>query len=209
MTLDPRAMARALGGTARGRYVIAPGPGHSRTDRSLSIEIDPAAPDGFWCHSFAGDDWRECRDYVRQVFGVGPWKRRRGLLYGPAGDASRILSTSSLDEDASRTAHALNIWHTAQPGAGTIVARYLSNRAILLDRWPSSLRFHANCPFLRRRRQFTTAIACNGRARRARSARPHWCALHLPEAGRKLKGRPTEKRTTRVFRKGIGRRGSI
>ena len=123
MTLDPRAMARALGGTARGRYVIAPGPGHSRTDRSLSIEIDPAAPDGFWCHSFAGDDWRECRDYVRQVFRVGPWKRRRGLLHGPAGDASRILSTSSLDEDASRTAHALNIWHTAQPGAGTIVAR--------------------------------------------------------------------------------------
>ena len=55
MTLDPRAVARALGGSVSGRNVVAPGPGHSRTDRSLSIKIDPAAPDGFIVHSFAGD----------------------------------------------------------------------------------------------------------------------------------------------------------
>jgi len=42
MTLDPRAFARALGGEATGRNVLAPGPGHSQADRSLSVKIDSA-----------------------------------------------------------------------------------------------------------------------------------------------------------------------
>lgn len=41
MTLDPRAVARALGGHVSGRNIAAPGPGHSRADRSLSIKIEP------------------------------------------------------------------------------------------------------------------------------------------------------------------------
>jgi hypothetical protein len=47
MTLDPRAVARALGCNVSERNVVAPGPGHSRADRSLSIKIEPTAPDGF------------------------------------------------------------------------------------------------------------------------------------------------------------------
>src|SRR5262245_6957039 len=35
--LDLRAVARALGGNVSGRNVVAPGPGHSHTDRSLSL----------------------------------------------------------------------------------------------------------------------------------------------------------------------------
>src|SRR5258708_30135022 len=42
--------------------VLLPGPG---ADRSLSIKIDPAAPDGFIVHLFARDSPIECRDYVR------------------------------------------------------------------------------------------------------------------------------------------------
>ena len=41
--LDLSNIARALGGSVSGRNVVAPGPGHSRADRSLSIKIDPAA----------------------------------------------------------------------------------------------------------------------------------------------------------------------
>ena len=69
MTLDPRAVARALGGSVNRRHVIAPGPGHSRADRSLSIEIDPSAPNGFRCNSFAGDDWR-VRENLTLSFGL-------------------------------------------------------------------------------------------------------------------------------------------
>ena len=63
--IDPQNLARALGGEASGNNVRAPGPGHkSPRDRSLSVKLDPRAPDGFVVHSFAGDDPIECRDHV-------------------------------------------------------------------------------------------------------------------------------------------------
>src|SRR5262245_29369658 len=75
--LDLRAIARALRGNVWGRNVVAPGPGHSRTDRSLSIKIEPSAADGFLVHSFANDSPIACRDYVRAALGLGPRERRR------------------------------------------------------------------------------------------------------------------------------------
>src|SRR6516162_1836322 len=38
--IDPQNLARALGGEARGNKVLAPSPGHSAKDRSLSITVD-------------------------------------------------------------------------------------------------------------------------------------------------------------------------
>src|ERR1700757_3551050 len=72
MTADPQAIAGALGGEVSGGQVLAPGPGHSATDRSLSIKLDSATPEGFVVHSFADDDPVECRDYVRAKFGLPP-----------------------------------------------------------------------------------------------------------------------------------------
>jgi hypothetical protein len=43
MICDLRSLARALSGEISGRQVLAPGPGHGRFDRSLSIRFDPAA----------------------------------------------------------------------------------------------------------------------------------------------------------------------
>ena len=48
-----------------GGQVLAPGPGHSAEDRSLSVKLDAGAPDGFVVNSFAEDDPIECKDYVR------------------------------------------------------------------------------------------------------------------------------------------------
>src|SRR6266487_2041044 len=72
--IDPRTIARALGGEISGRQILAPGPGHSRLDRSLSIRFDPAAPGGFVVHSFAGDDPFACKDYVRERLGLPEWE---------------------------------------------------------------------------------------------------------------------------------------
>jgi putative DNA primase/helicase len=58
-------IAKALGGEVSGKSVMAPGPGHSAHDRSLSVTLSADAADGFVVHSHAGDDWRTCRDYVR------------------------------------------------------------------------------------------------------------------------------------------------
>ena len=67
---DLRAIARALGGEVVGRQVVAPGPGHSPRDRSLSVTISAAAPEGFLAFSHAGDDFAECRDHVKARLGI-------------------------------------------------------------------------------------------------------------------------------------------
>jgi putative DNA primase/helicase len=67
---DLRSLACALGGEVSGRQVLAPGPGHSHRDRSISIRIEPSAPDGFIVYSFAGDDPLVCKDYVRERLGL-------------------------------------------------------------------------------------------------------------------------------------------
>lgn len=75
MHLTAQSVARALGGQVSGRdRVLAPGPGHSRKDRSLSIKIDPSAADGFVVHAFAGEDWRVARDYVLGRLGLPTWE---------------------------------------------------------------------------------------------------------------------------------------
>jgi hypothetical protein len=73
--------AAALGGEVVGHNtILCLGPGHSPKDRSLSVKLDPTAPDEFLTYSHAGDDWRLCRDHVRARLGLPPW---RSLNYAP------------------------------------------------------------------------------------------------------------------------------
>ena len=65
-----QSLAAALGGEVNGGQVLAPGPGHSADDRSLSVKLDSNAPDGFLVHSFSTDDPIACRDYVREKAGL-------------------------------------------------------------------------------------------------------------------------------------------
>jgi Protein of unknown function (DUF3631) len=69
-TIPISKMAELLGGDVRGGEVLCPGPGHSTTDRSLSVKGDATRPDGFLVHSFSGDDPIECRDHVRNKLGL-------------------------------------------------------------------------------------------------------------------------------------------
>jgi hypothetical protein len=144
--LDPRAVAQAIGGNATGRKVLAPGPGHSRADRSLSIQIDPAAPDGFHCHSFAGDDWRECRDYVRHALRLGAWERRQRR---PA-PCRLTRAVAFPDDDAGkRTALALRLWNEAHDPRDTPASAHLASRGLTLDDDVAGdvIRFHPKLKF--------------------------------------------------------------
>jgi hypothetical protein len=76
VTLTLQSIAKALGGKVNRDQVLAPGPGHSPEDRSLSIKLDPTAPDGFVVHSFANDDPLICRDHVRQRCGLPAFQPR-------------------------------------------------------------------------------------------------------------------------------------
>jgi len=64
-----KSIAHILGGELRGDQVLAPGPGHSREDRSLSITISDSGDDVV-VHSFAHDDPITCKDYVREKCGI-------------------------------------------------------------------------------------------------------------------------------------------
>jgi AAA domain len=71
---DLKFFAQALGGEISGGQILAPGPGHSTRDRSLSVKLDDKAPDGFVVNSFAGNDPIICRDYIRQKIGMPAFK---------------------------------------------------------------------------------------------------------------------------------------
>jgi hypothetical protein len=71
---DLNRLAAALGGEVSGDQVLAPGPNHSKADRSLAVKPDGTAPDGFLVHSFANDDPIACKRYVRERCGLPPFK---------------------------------------------------------------------------------------------------------------------------------------
>ena len=75
--LTLRNLALALRGEVVGNQVLCAGPGHSPRDRSLSIKLARDDPAGFKVHSFAGDDFKACRDHVKRALGL------RDIVEGP------------------------------------------------------------------------------------------------------------------------------
>lgn len=148
--LPERALARALGGDAVGsNRVLAPGPGHSPRDRSLSVLIDPNAPNGFLVTSFSGDDWRDCRDHVLGLLGksvshTSPSDRRN--INAPGNRPGH----ATVPKAAATHALAARLWGVALPFVDSPAATYLAMRIPLLakiDFDRSALRFHPACPF--------------------------------------------------------------
>jgi putative DNA primase/helicase len=181
MTLDPRPVARALGGSVSGRNVVAPGPGHSRADRSLSIKIEPAAPDGFIVHSFAGDPPLGCRDYVRAALGLGARERRRRQSSPRRSPPSTVAPESDADY---RSALAVRLWNEGRDPRGTVVADYLASRGLTLpdDTAGKVIRFHPALKF-----NGTSVVGMIALFRDITSNTP--CGIHrtfLDGAGRQL-----------------------
>ena len=157
MTL--REIARSLGGEVSGSQVLAPGPGHDRRDRSLSIKLFATSPDGCIAHSFACDDWRTCRDYVRERLGIArdDWKRERQRQRPSTGGEVTIAAdlvkaaseASERDDEAKRLTLADATWNEAVPIVGTDGEAYFARRGITLDDVPDhgALRWHPQCPW--------------------------------------------------------------
>lgn len=145
MLPDPRAVARALDGEIAGaNRILAPGPGHSRRDRSLSVKIDLAAREGFLVHSFAGDDPIWCRDHVRQRLGLPFCQPRedRRRPEQPRALKRPTLAVAENDREAQRRFDlAMRLWAEAGDPRRTIAERYLRSRSLKLPP-PPSLRFH-------------------------------------------------------------------
>lgn len=161
--LDPRRMAELLGGDLVGRdNLLAPGPGHSAKDRSLSIRLVPTAPEGFLVHSFAGDDPVVCKDHVRRSLGLesagsNAWRPRRRPLPQRRTGQGRRLSDKGDAHSQSRLSLALSLWRRSTPIEGTLAERYLHARRCTGGS-PATLRFLAP----RKREQHPAMIAAFG-----------------------------------------------
>jgi hypothetical protein len=138
--IDLRTIAAALGGEVCGQQVLAPGPGHSPRDRSLSVTFNP---DGsFVVFSHAGDDPLVCKDHVRKQLGWSPWQ--------PGDEQDRRVHPSRIKEfdrravdraaehrprsedDLARIAMAKRLWDDAKNPRETLAERYLNSRALEL-----------------------------------------------------------------------------
>ena len=110
---DLQTAARLLGGTINGDQILAPGPGHSAGDRSLSVKLDASAPDGFVVNSFSADDPIVCRDYVREKLGL--------LAFRPNGSNRQYATEDSIARAVMAAAMAQG--RNSKP-KGKIVATY-------------------------------------------------------------------------------------
>jgi putative DNA primase/helicase len=157
---DLRAIARALGGEISGRQILAPGPGHSWFDRSLSIRIEPSAPDGFVVHSFADDDPIVCKDYVRERLGLHKWEPGNGHDRRVDASQRERFERTAIDREATkrprseddqiRIKRAVAIWSEGEDPRGTLAETYLNlHRKLWLgdDLAGGVLRFHPACPW--------------------------------------------------------------
>ena len=119
--IDLRSIARALGGEVSGDQTLAPGPGHGKRDRSLSIKLSADDSEGFVVHSHAGDDWIKCRDYVRERLRLPKdgWKKERSRT------RTREAPQKHPDDDKAEREKARWFWRRRRPITGTIAETYL------------------------------------------------------------------------------------
>ena len=133
MTVSIKSLAMALGGDAySGNRVLCPGPGHSRHDRSLSVMFN--ADGTFVAKSFAGDDWKECRDHIKVKLGINDER--------PALAVERSIDLSGMLDVQRRIERARCIWLDCVPIGGTLAETYLGSRGLTYD--GDALAFHAS-----------------------------------------------------------------
>jgi hypothetical protein len=125
-----RDLARRLGGEAVGGQVLAPGPGHRPSDRSLSVKFDG---DRLIVHSFAGDPWRSCMDHVRRLLGEQAPERPNA--------PSRPVAKGDLEYRRRQHEKAHWLWAQRRPLENSIAERYLRQARGYAGPLPATLGF--------------------------------------------------------------------
>ena len=90
MPISLEQIARALNGEIRNGQVLAPGPGHSAVDRSMSVKISDSGDD-IIVYSFSGDDPIQCKEYAR---------KRCGLTFKRGGNGRADVDLAKLMREA-------------------------------------------------------------------------------------------------------------
>jgi putative DNA primase/helicase len=141
MTMTMQRRTELLGGEVCNKKVRCPGPGHPKMDRSLVVSFKKTAPEGFLVHSFCGDSFEVCRDYVRELLGLAFFGDPKAKTQQP------VTDEDARDNEPDNSERALELWSQSKPIAGTLGEKYLAESrdfrlTIDLD-WSSFLRFQA------------------------------------------------------------------
>jgi putative DNA primase/helicase len=107
--------------------------------------VRPTENGRFVCHSFAGDDWRECQDYVRERLGLPRWREQRQeqLVLHP------LRRTLPQNDPKQNVARAKRLWDEGHDPRIPLVTDYLASRKLDLpaELCGAVLRFHPHCPW--------------------------------------------------------------
>lgn len=149
--------ASALNGEVHGHRVLAPGPNHSRKDRSMCVMLSALSPKGWTVHSYANDPWRECEELVATALRLPSdhWRADKGRrTFDPERERRRREARVEAErreaaESARRQRNALRIWNAATDPRNTVVSDYLRSRGLELpdEVAGEAIRFHPRCPW--------------------------------------------------------------
>ena len=137
-----REIVKRLGGHWCGRYGMARCPAHKDRTPSLKVSVGPNGD--VVVHCFAGCDWRDVKDALRQRSLLPEWVP--GGDHGYTGkprarpDLGKARNAADRADEAKRIQQALEIWRRCVPAEGTPVEAYLRSRGITIP-VPVSIRY--------------------------------------------------------------------
>ncbi|TXN76562.1 toprim domain-containing protein [Methylobacterium sp. WL8] len=121
------------------------------------MKLSHSSRKGFVCHSYAGDDWRDCEEHVAGALGLptdhwrtdSPDRQPDPIESMQRRAKRREAEEREAAEVAARQRRALAIWEAATDPRGTIIADYLRSRRLELpdEVAGTALRFHPRCPW--------------------------------------------------------------
>jgi putative DNA primase/helicase len=190
LSLTLNEVARRLNGGVSGQYINVRGPRHSAADRSLGIRFHPAAPDGFYVHSLAGDNQEECRAHVKLLI-----QKNVCDTWEPEHDPRQGVTA--------RMERARALWQQGISPTGTLVEPYFNSRGCPIP-GNDVIRFHPACPF--RTLRVPTVLALITDAVTGEPIGVHRTALKDDGSGKRFGG--DSKRMLGVARRGAVRLGA-
>ncbi len=140
--MTARAIVTALRGRWLGRYGMVRCPAHK--DRTPSLKVSDGPNGDVVVHCFAGCDWRDVKDALRQRSLLPEWVP--GGDHGHTGkprarpNLGKARNAADRADEAKRIQQALEIWRRCVPAEGTPVEAYLRSRGITIP-VPVSIRY--------------------------------------------------------------------
>ena len=137
-----REIVKRLSGHWCGRYGMVRCPTHK--DRTPSLKVSDGPNGDVVVHCFAGCDWRDVKDALRQRGLLPEWVL--GGDHGHTGkprarpDLGKARDAADRADEAKRIQQALEIWRRCVPAEGTPVEAYLRSRGITIP-VPVSIRY--------------------------------------------------------------------